>query len=300
MNTLLALITDAASLPIDYDMPLLLDACAASGITAEVCIWDDPAIDWARFDAVLLRSPWNCIERLPAFLAWCEHVGTITRLFNPASVARWGLDKLYLADIAALGVPIVPSKFIGPDANPLLALRAFLADYPQTQEIVVKPTVGSYSRGVQRYTRPREADAAAHIATLLGQGCHVIVQPYFDSIDHDGETDLIYFDNVYSHAIRKSAMLMPDGTVNVPTLEFRKARTPDDEERGVALAALRAAASHLGLERPLLYGRVDLIRGDDGKPVVLEMEICEPSLNLPFGEGSALRLVQALAKRLAP
>lgn len=294
----LALVTDEASLPIDYDMPLLLDACQASGFIAEVCIWEDPDIDWSRFDAVLLRSPWNCIEQLPEFLKWCERVAVVTHLFNPVSVARWGLDKLYLADIAARGVPIIPSQFVEPGADPALALQAFLSAYPETKEIVVKPTVGSYSRGVQRYTRPREAEAAEHIAKLLNKGCHVILQPYIDSIDRDGETDLIYFDNVYSHAIRKSAMLMPDGTVNVPTLEFRKARTADEEERAVALAALNAAASHLGLEKPLLYGRVDLIRDVNGKPMVMEMEICEPSLNLPFGEGSALRFAQALRERL--
>ncbi|WP_268800499.1 ATP-grasp domain-containing protein [Pseudomonas huanghezhanensis] len=294
----LALVTDEASLPIDYDMPLLLDACQAIGFRAEVCIWENPDIDWSRFDAVLLRSPWNCIEQLPEFLAWCERVAADTHLFNPVSVARWGLDKLYLADIAARGVPIIPSQFVEPGVDPALALKAFLAAYPETSEIVVKPTVGSYSRGVQRYTRPREAEAAEHIAQLLGKGCHVILQPYIDSIDRDGETDLIYFDNVYSHAIRKSAMLMPDGTVNVPTLEFRKARTADEEERAVALAALNAAASHLGLEKPLLYGRVDLIRDVHGNPMVMEMEICEPSLNLPFGEGSALRFAQALKERL--
>lgn len=294
----LALVTDEASLPIDYDMPLLVDACQASGFKVEVCIWENPGIDWSQFDAVLLRSPWNCIEQLAEFLTWCERVATVTQLFNPVSVARWGLDKLYLADIAAFGVPIIPSHFVEPGADPVLALQKFLRAYPDTKEIVVKPTVGSYSRGVQRYTRPREDEAAKHISKLLGKGCHVILQPYIDSIDRDGETDLIYFDNVYSHAIRKSAMLMQDGTVNVPTLEFRKSRSADDEEQVVALAALNAAAAHLGLEKPLLYGRVDLIRDVDGKPMVMEMEICEPSLNLPFGEGSALRFAQALKGRL--
>jgi O-ureido-D-serine cyclo-ligase len=143
-----------------------------------------------------------------------------------------------------------------------------------------------------------EAEAVGHMSRLVEKGGHVIVQPYFDSVDRDGETDLIYFDRRYSHAIRKSAMLMQDGTVNVPTLEFRKARVADEDERAVASAALDAAVTHLGLDRPLLYGRVDLIRDDDGRPVVLELDICEPSLNLPFGEGSAMRFAQVLAKRV--
>ena len=298
--SMIALVTDMVSLPIDYDMPLLLEACAASGLSAEVRAWEDTTVDWSRYDAAILRSPWNYVERLSDFLAWCERTAAVTQLLNPVSVARWALDKHYLADLAAYGVPIVPSRFVKPGENPLLAVREFFAMYPDTREIVVKPTIGAYSTGVKRYLRPLESEAAAHIAELCKTGCNAILQPYLDSIDRDGETDLIYFDGVYSHAICKSAMLMADGTVHVPTLDFRKARVADEDERSLASSALAVAGLHLGLDRPLLYGRVDLIRGDDGKPVVLEMELCEPSLSLPFSEGSAMRLVQALAKRLNP
>lgn len=293
-----ALVTDAVSLPIDYDMPLLLDACQAVGLTAEVCSWEDVDVDWSRFDAVLPRSPWTYVDRLPEFLAWCESVAAVTNLMNPLSVARWGLNKRYLADLAAHGVPVVPTKFVEPGADPLVAVLELFDAHPQAEEIVVKPMIGAYSKDVQRYTRPREVEAAQHIAELFEKGFHVILQPYLDSVDRDGETDLIYFDGIYSHAIRKSAMLMPDGTVNVPTLEFRKARVADEDERAVASAVFDAAVSHLGLDRPLLYGRVDLIRGADGKPLVLEMDFCEPSLNLPFSDGGSMRFARALAERL--
>ncbi len=279
-------------------MPLLLEACQAIGLRTEVCDWEDPAIDWLSFDAALLRSPWNYVERPPQFLGWCERVSALTRLFNPLPVTRWGLDKHYLADLAAHGVPIVPTRFVAPGEDPMLAVREFLVAHPQAREIVMKPTVGAYSKDVQRRARLLETEAVECVTHLLGKGHHVILQPYLESIDRDGETDLAYFDGVYSHAICKSAMLMPDGTVNVPTQDLRKARAADEAERTVASAALEAAASHLCLERPLLYGRVDLVRGDDGQPVVLELEICEPSLNLPFAEGSAMKFAQAVAQRL--
>ena len=294
----LALITDESSLPIDYDMPLLLDACKAVDLTATVCNWEDTTIDWSIYDAIVFRSPWNCIENLPKFLDWCERVDSVSTLLNPLPVAKWALDKHYLADLAVYGVPVVPSTFVDSDSTPVLALREFFITYAQTQEIVVKPTIGSYSRGVKRFTRSQETEAAEHITKLLRHGNKVILQPYFESIDHDGETNLIYFDGIYSHAIRKSALLMSDGTVNVPTLDFRKACTADENECRVAAAALVAAASHLRLEHALLYGRVDLIRDHEGNPMVLELDICEPSLNFPFSEGSALRFVQSLSKRL--
>lgn len=295
----IALVTDADSLSIDYDMPLLLDACQAVGLTAEVCSWQDPSTNWAGFDAVLLRSPWSYVDRLAEFLAWCERVAAMTQLFNPVSAARWCLDKRYLADLDACGVPVVPSMFVEPAADPLPVLREFLSAHPQAEEFVVKPTVGASSKGIERYGRARLAAAAGHMTRLQREGFHVLLQPYLSSVDRYGETDLIYFDGVYSHAIRKGALLLSDGTVNAPTLDVRKARAADEDERALALAVLEVAATRLRLEQPLLYARVDLMRGDDGKPLVLEMELCEPSLNLPFAEGSAIRFAKAVAGRLA-
>lgn len=294
----IALVTCAASLPIDYDMPPLLDALATLGMQTQVCDWEDPSIDWAAFDAVLLRSPWNYIDQLPTFLRWCERVESMTTLLNPAVVARFALDKHYLAALSSLGVPTVPTQFIESGMDPHEAIRALLAAHPESGDVVVKPTIGAYSKNVQRFAREQAHEAGDYAASLLANGSLVIVQPYLPLVDEVGETNLTYFDNAYSHAIRKSAMLLADGTVNVPTLDLRAAREADEAERAVAEAALRAAAQYMGLARPLLYGRVDLIRDKQGRPVVLELDICEPSLNLPFAPGSALRFAQVLARRL--
>ncbi|WDZ82427.1 ATP-grasp domain-containing protein [Micromonospora cathayae] len=293
-----ALVTDEASLPVDYDMPLLLDACRAVDLLVEVCSWEDPAVDWARFDAVLLRSPWTYVERLPEFLAWCERVDQVTDLVNPLPVVRWSLDKHYLVDLAGRGVPVVPTRIVEPGADPAAALREFWARHPAAAEVVVKPAVGAYSKDVQRFARTDGSTPVRHMNRLLAQGLSVLLQPYLESIDRDGETDLIFFDGRYSHAIRKDALLLPDGTTSVPTFECRTPRSADDDERDVATAALHATAAQLGLARPLLYARVDLVRGDDGRPLLLELELSEPSLNLPFAEGSAGRFADAIAGRV--
>lgn len=127
-------------------------------------------------------------------------------------------------------------------------------------------------------------------------GSAVLLQPYMQSIDDNGETNLIYFDGIYSHAIRKEALLLKDGTVNVPTFNFRAAREADFAERQVAEAALAAVMLHLQLDRPLLYARVDLVRNVLGTPEVLELEIAEPSLSLPLASGGADRFADMLAK----
>lgn len=276
----------------------MLEACETVGITTEVCSWEDETVDWSRFEAVVFRSPWTWAERKAEFLAFCERISGVTRLITPMPLVRWALDKRYLADLAAHGVPVIATTIVEPGAAALPAVRNFLAAHPQAGEFVIKPTDGCYSKDVQRYARSLEDEAARHIVRLHANGSHVILQPYVESVDRHGETDLTFFDGVYSHAIHKGAMLMQDGTVHVPTLDFRQARAADQDERAVAAAALAASVAHLGLDRPLVCGRVDLVRAADGTPMVLEMELCEPSLNLTFSEGGALRFAQALAERL--
>ena len=108
----IALATAIAAWGHDIDMPPLQAAFARAGVSAEVLAWDDPTVAWSRFDAVLLRSTWDYTQRLPDFLAWCERVAAQTRLLNPPATVRWNTDKHYLADLAARGVPVVPSIFI--------------------------------------------------------------------------------------------------------------------------------------------------------------------------------------------
>jgi hypothetical protein len=51
--------------------------------------------------------------------------------------------------------------------------------------------------------------------------------------------------------------------------------------------------------RPLAYARVDLVDDADGRPVVIELELTEPQLYLPWGDGATDRLagaVRALAR----
>lgn len=297
----IALVTAIAATGTDTDMAPLIEACARAGLAAEVRAWDDPSVAWTRYDATLLRSPWDYTERLPEFLAWCERVAAQSRLLNPLPVVRWNTDKHYLAALAERGVAVVPSAFVEPEAEPLPALQAFLSAHADAGEFVVKPTVSAGSRDTQRYARSQEFAAANHIARLLDAGRSVLLQPYLASVDRDGETALLYFDGVYSHAIRKGALLRPDSgaTEALFAPEQIVAREPGEDERALAQVALAAARDALQLDAPLPYARVDLIRDGDGRPQLLELELCEPSLFFPYAEGSADRFVASLQARLA-
>lgn len=295
----IALVTAIAAAGQDDDLSPLLAACTAHGLRAEIRAWDDPSVAWARYDAVLLRSPWDYTERLDEFLAWCERVDASSRLLNPWPVLRWNTDKHYLADLAARGVPVVPTVFVEPDMDAMPALQEFLLAYPQAEEFVVKPAVSAGSRDTLRYARVQEFAAANHIARLLDEGRSAMLQPYLASVDRDGETALIHFNGVFSHAIRKGAMLQREDALNLRAIERINPREAGDDERTVALHALTAMTARLDLEEPLPYARVDLIRDAEGHPQLLELELCEPSLFFDHAPGSADRFAQVLVELLA-
>jgi hypothetical protein len=307
----IAFVTAIASAALDDDMPPLLAACARAGLRAEVRAWDDFTVSWARYDAVVLRSPWDYHLHRDAFLRWCERVARAGRLFNPVELVRWNTDKHYLADLEAAGLPVVPTRFVEPEiegdpdaeAEPLAVLENFLAAHHGTGDVVVKPAVSAGSRDTARYRRDQTLAAANHLGLLLAAGRAAMLQPYLESVDAHGETALLYFDGVFSHAIRKAALLRPDapGLDHTALPEAIAPRTPDADEVRIGEAVLAAVRARGG-ETPL-YARIDLIRDHEGRdphgaPRLLELELTEPSLFFATDLLAADRFVAALIARL--
>ena len=269
------------------DQALLDSALAARGIEVTLAAWDDPSTDWSSFDLVVIRSTWDYTERVTAFLMWAA---TVPRLANPASVLAWNTDKRYLADLAAAGVPIVPTVFID-DAADLVV--------PDAAHFVVKPAVGAGSMGAEKFPAAALEEARAHIARLVRGGATAMVQPYLDRVESEAETGVIVIDGVVSHAIAKSAMLVVAelDSSGLFRAEAITERVPRADELVVTEAALAAASAHLACSAPLLYARVDLLPTEDG-PVVIELELTEPSLFLSTAPGSADRLAAAIARAI--
>ncbi|MEU0017039.1 hypothetical protein ABZ173_05160 [Streptomyces rochei] len=268
---------------VDRDLPVLARALADAGASASVEVWDDAGVDWAAFDLALIRSTWDYSWRADEFTAWAERCGGATRLANPASVVRWNTDKRYLADLAAAGVPTVPTSYAAPGESPGL---------PDGHEYVVKPTSGAGARFAARYTPGEHATAVRQVERMHAEGFTAMVQPYMRAIDTAGERALQFFGGRLLHASRKGAVLAP-GTpydarkVAHPGLE---PWTPTAAEVAVAEAALAAVP---GAAEPL-YARVDLVDGDDGRPRVMELELVEPNLFLWLHERSLPRVVEAV------
>jgi len=293
-----------APLPdLDADDAPLLDALASRGAHAEAVVWDDPQVDWSGFDLVVIRSTWDYMDRLEEFLAWAEQVSEVSTLANPVEVLRWNTDKAYLRDLEAHGIAVVPTKYLDPEVHN--EGRKIHARIPGRAEFVVKPTVSAGSKDTARYRSGDVEDRGAavrHVRRLLSEGRSVMIQPYLKAVDEVGETALMYVGGLFSHAARKGAILKDFGfALDEPLMaEEMSPREPSPAERAVGdavIAALPHLVADAGAAFPLLYARVDVVPDDEGRPVVLEVEVTEPSMFLRLEPGSVDRFADTVVAR---
>lgn len=272
----MALATCARLPELDDDGPVLLEALAAEGLAVEVHAWDADGVPWDAFDLVVIRTTWDYWDRHEQFLAWTR---SVPRLANGADVVAWNTDKSYLRRLGEAGVPVVPTTWLAPG-------EGFA---PPPHPFVVKPSVSAGARDTAAYDGGDPA-ATRHVAELLGRGRTVMVQPYLDAVEVAGETAVLVFDGEVSHGARKSPVLTRGG--GEPELGSWEvtAREPGADE--VALAE-RVVDLVRGWGDDLLYARVDLLPG----PVLLELEVTEPSLFLQLSPGAAQRYAAAVARR---
>jgi hypothetical protein len=273
----------------DEDGPALVAALSDVGVAAQWIAWDDADATWEH-DLVVVRSTWDYTRAREEFLVWA---GKVERLANAVDVLEWNSDKTYLRDLAAAGVRVVPTWWSEPGE---------LIEFPPVDEVVVKPSVGAGSKGAGRFADDDLDAARAHAAMLHAAGRTVLVQPYLGDVDIVGETALVYLDGVFSHAVTKGAML-PHGAVN--PLDPGFSHSLYVEER---ISPAHATASELDVgdgvlaelarryDAPPLYARVDLLPSPEG-PMLVELELTEPSLFLGYADGAVDRFAAAILRR---
>lgn len=267
----------------DSDLPLLEQAFAAHGAAASVECWDDARVDWSAFDAALVRSTWNYVGRYREFRAWIDRVDRETRLMNPRGALLWNLHKRYLVELAAAGIAVVPTELVLHGTEP-----DWTALFARFGDLVVKPAVSAGSFATIR-VRAGDLDAArAHRAAHPERD--LLVQPLLASVVAHGETNLIHLGGRFSHAIHKGARWDGDSEQSRGLVDA----APD--ELALARAVLGRVDAHAF--GPLAYARVDTARGGDGQPLLMELEIVEPSLFLPSAPGAADLLARAVIERL--
>jgi len=244
--------------------------------------------DWAAYDAVVIRSPWDYQDDADAFMEVLESIDRVTRLENPLDVVRWNLRKTYLRDLEAAGVPVVPTRWADGGLTACALAEAFRQW--KTHEVVAKPVVSANADGTFRLG-PDPLTWEGALALLRRRPC--LVQPFVLSVVDEGEFSVFAFGGVVSHAILKTPAPR-DFRVQEEHGGTIRAVEPSPDLLDLTRAAL-AAVPH---DAPLLYARVDAVRMPDGRLAIMELELIEPSLYFPYGPGSAERFAAALDARL--
>lgn len=268
----------------DPDEELLLAALRARDVAARMVAWHEPsAWDPPRAPyATVVRSTWDYIHRLDAFLAWAARAAELGPLWNPLDVIRANVHKRYLLELARRGVPTTPTWLVAHgetvDVARELARRGW-------RDVVIKPAIGAASFRTRRF-RAHELDAArAHLASLVSDR-DALVQPYLSSVEGHGERALVWIDGEFTHAVRKTPRWSGEDESVSPALPV------EADERALGELALAPCA------RDLLYARVDVARDEAGRPLVMELELVEPSLFLAQHPPALARLADGLARRL--
>ena len=282
-----ALVTCREALGIDYDMPLLLEAVRAAGIVVDEVCWDDESIDWSTYHQVVIRSTWDYHRHHDEFMQWVRAVSTVSTISNSLDVITWNTDKHYLAEVAEMGLPVVPTRFIEPsDTDWLDDVSMLLAK----GDVVVKPTISAGSNDTERHSNIDVAQK--QINELLSAQRSVMLQPYLADVDVESETGLVFIDGKFSHAFAKGALLAQakNMTSGLYAEEEIGIRQPTDEQLLIGERAVKWLSSRFG---KLLYARVDLLPTAHG-PVIIEIELTEPSLYLLLHPSAASELANAL------
>ena len=276
----------------ELPVPALDDALVAAALGdlgADVVThpWDDPTVDWAGVDRCIIRSTWDYTARPREFIAWAVGVAACTELWNPAPIVAWNAHKGYLLDLAARGVPVVPTRLLEQGTS------VALGDLTATGEIVVKPAISVGAIDTHRVGPDAgPAFAQADLDRLLGAG-DVLVQPFQASIATGGETAIVVLDGEVTHTwVKRPAP--GDFRIHEQYGGTVTPVAPTPAQLAVADAALGAVAPITGAG-PVRYARVDLVEVD-GAPHLMELELIEPDLHLRTAPAALDRFARLLVR----
>lgn len=272
---------DTAGWSIDAD--LAIAPLQVLGWHIDTVPWRSTDTDWSAYDAVYVGTPWDYPEDPPLFLDALKRIEKAgAMLVNPFALLRWNLNKTYLRDLEARGAAIVPTIWL--DRLHEAAL-AGLFERCASERIIVKPTIST--NATDTFLLSREIPDAMRkqlLGVFADRPC--MAQPFISAIQTDGEFSLFYIGGAFSHAIQKRPK----------SRDFRV-----QEEHGASIdavtpgAALLATAAHvMSLVEPApLYARVDLVPDANGKFLLMELELIEPSMYLRMDKAAPGRFAAA-------
>lgn len=278
----IAFVTQASHPEMEDDDRPLAASLARRGAVVLSVPWDNADFAWDKVDLALLRSPWDYYRRFDEFLVRLAEIERATSVVNPPEVVRWNANKRYLNELSAKGIRTVPTAFVA--LGEAVRLED-LCDHHGWETVVLKPSVSADSWETIRVEPARYSDGQAYLERHRPHR-EIMVQPFVKDVEEGGEQCLMFFGSKYSHAVVKNSA-------------FRGGRHVGPEGRRVEPKpdAIEAARNIL-LRADLLslpYARVDLARDNEGVPLLLELELFEPTLFFKEKPGSEDLLAEALS-----
>ncbi len=267
--------------PFTPDDQLLVDELRRRGHQVSAVVWGVETLHLTdRFDRLIVRSAWDYMdsdELRQGFLRWLEQLAATGMVVeNEPPVMLWLMDKRYLLDFAAVGVPIVPTQLI--PLGESFDLETFVERHVAA---VIKPAVSAAGAGLE-FLPDRQAARAfqQEFAERCQRGAQ-LVQPFLPEIQTNGEWSLVYFGGEYSHGVHK---LPARGQIMVHaerggSLRFAEPPSVVRQLGDRAAAAVPRAFANRGTSscRMPLYLRIDVIETVTGG-LLSECEGVEPEL----------------------
>jgi glutathione synthase/RimK-type ligase-like ATP-grasp enzyme len=255
-----------------------MSALSEAGIDATLLAWDDDTARWDEFGLCVIRSTWNYPEFPSEFCRWVHECSRALPMLNPSDVVLANVDKRYLFDFQAQGIPIVPSElFLQGTTEALERWR--------NRTFVVKPTVSAGSWMTRKFT-PIDFERGVAFLNNHLQSRDMMVQPYIDSVEQGGEVAWVWIDGEVTHGVRKSPRFEEDAE------SVSEAVMPTPEASAIVGEIMSR------VDADLLYARVDLIESG-GESLLSELELIEPSLFFMQNTYALERFVGAVKRRIA-
>ena len=267
----------------DLDIPFAKVAAQELGIELVFANWNDQSINWAGFDAAIIRSTWDYVGVRDKFLDFTKKVESETKLFNSYEVMKWNTNKTYLKTLEKRGVPIIPTRFVNDLKE---AQDALQWAFSQAQSIAIKPAIGS---GARLAGKAESIDQAIkYLERIFLDNQIAIVQPYVKSVDEEGEKAIVVINGKISHVAKKVPALTKGGHGDA---------AGSSEIDAEIIEIVKKVSQAVTEWEELLFARVDVVRLD-GKLVLMELELTEPWLFMEFRPEAGLELFKAVQERI--
>ncbi|ECP5136186.1 hypothetical protein FT758_07540 [Campylobacter upsaliensis] len=194
-------------------------------------------------------------------------------ILNPSKILKMNADKSYLKILEEANLPIIDSIIFKQNEDFNFSQIPF-------QKAVIKPLVGQSGYKV-RFLEQK-------IPTKEEFPHGALIQPFIESVEELGEFCFIFFGGKFNYAIHRQTQKDWRANSNYG-VKIAPLKNPSKAHIDLALKALKALKSS-----NLLYARVDLLPQKNGKALINEVELIEPSLYFDFHENALEQFIKNL------